>query len=48
MIVALSVHNLFDSLFVHGMAVQVGIGLGMVAVISNDKLRMTNEQMGKV
>jgi flagellar biosynthesis protein FliR len=47
MIVALSAHNMFDNLFVHGMAVQVGIGLGMVAVISNDKLRMTNEQSVK-
>ncbi len=33
MIVALSIHNGFDNLFVHGMAVQVGIALGMVAVI---------------
>ena len=31
MIVALSVHNGFDDLFVHGMAVQVGVGLGVVA-----------------
>ncbi len=31
MIVALSVHNGFDDLFVHGMAVQVGIGLGVAA-----------------
>jgi putative inorganic carbon (HCO3(-)) transporter len=31
MIVALSVHNGFDDLFVHGMAVQVGIGLGIAA-----------------
>ena len=29
MIVALSVHNGFDDLFVHGMHVQVGIGLGI-------------------
>lgn len=36
MLVALSMHNGFDNLFVHGMAVQVGIGLGLVAVI-NDK-----------
>lgn len=33
MIIALSVHNVFDNLFVHGMAVQAGIGLGMVAGI---------------
>ncbi len=31
MLVALSVHNGFDNLFVHGIAVQVGIGLGIVA-----------------
>ena len=31
MIVALSVHNGFDDLFVHGMAVQVGVGLGVAA-----------------
>lgn len=37
-LVALSVHNTFDNLFVHGMAVQVGIGLGMMAVL-NDKGR---------
>jgi putative inorganic carbon (HCO3(-)) transporter len=35
MLVALSAHNLFDNLFVHGMAVQVGIGLGMSAAINN-------------
>jgi hypothetical protein len=44
MLVALSAHNLFDNLFVHGIAVQVGIGLGMSAVI-NDKLKMTNEKL---
>jgi putative inorganic carbon (hco3(-)) transporter len=43
MLVALSAHNLFDNLFVHGMAVQVGIGLGMMAVINNDKSQITNE-----
>ena len=31
MIVALSIHNGFDDLFVHGMAVQVGVGLGIAA-----------------
>ncbi len=31
MLVALSMHNGFDNLFVHGMAVQVGIGLGIAA-----------------
>ncbi len=34
-LVALSVHNLFDNLFVHGMAVQVGVGLGMMAVLQH-------------
>lgn len=38
MLVALSMHNAFDNLFVHGMAVQVGIGLGLVAVI-NDSVK---------
>jgi O-antigen ligase len=47
MLVALSAHNLFDNLFVHGMAAQVGIGLGIIAVInnSNDKLQMANDKM---
>ena len=31
MLVALSIHNGFDDLFVHGMHVQVGIGLGIIA-----------------
>lgn len=31
MLVALSLHNTFDNLFVHGIAVQVGLGLGIVA-----------------
>jgi O-antigen ligase len=35
MLVALSAHNTFDNLFVHGMAVQVGIGLGIVAWLRN-------------
>jgi O-antigen ligase len=42
-LVALSVHNTFDNLFVHGMAVQVGIGLGMIAVL-NDEGRMTKDE----
>lgn len=37
MLVALSIHNGFDDLFVHGMHVQVGIGLGIVAAITNNK-----------
>ncbi len=37
MIVALSVHNGFDNLFVHGMAVQVGIGLGIVACMTGTR-----------
>jgi putative inorganic carbon (HCO3(-)) transporter len=43
MLVALSLHNGFDNLFVHGMAVQVGIGLGIISVI-NDKLPITNDK----
>ena len=38
MLVALSVHNGFDNLFVHGMHVQVGIGLGIVAAMTNFKI----------
>ncbi len=33
MLVALSIHNGFDDLFVHGMHVQVGIGLGIAACL---------------
>jgi O-antigen ligase len=36
MIIALALHNGFDNLFVHGMAAQVGIGLGMIAIMTND------------
>jgi len=42
-LVALSVHNLFDNLFVHGMAVQVGVGLGMVAALGDEE-RTTNDE----
>ena len=42
MVVVLSIHNGFDNLFVHGMAVQVGIGLGIVAVIANGRLPIDN------
>ncbi len=44
MIVALSIHNAFDNLFVHGMAVQVGIGLGMIAAITNHEWQTTNDE----
>ena len=33
--VALSVHNLFDSLYVHSMAAQIGLTLGLMAAIVN-------------
>ncbi len=36
-LVALSIHNVFDNLFVHGMAVQVGLGLGMVASMTEGR-----------
>ncbi len=36
MMVALSVHNAFDNLFVHGMAVQVGLGLGLIAALRKE------------
>lgn len=39
MMIALGIHNGFDNLFVHGMAAQVGIGLGMVSAITGDKMR---------
>ncbi|MBI5303475.1 MAG: O-antigen ligase family protein [Chloroflexi bacterium] len=42
MLVALSVHNLFDNLFVHGIAVQVGIGLGILEEITNSGERIAN------
>jgi O-antigen ligase len=35
-LVALSMHNTFDNLFVHGMAVQVGLGLGVVGWMNHD------------
>lgn len=35
--VALSLHNTFDNLFVHGMAVQVGLGLGIAAWVNRKK-----------
>jgi O-antigen ligase len=35
MLVALSIHNGFDNLFVHGMAAQVGIGLGIIATLNH-------------
>ncbi len=45
MIVALSIHNAFDNLFVHGMAVQVGIGLGMVAAMTKDRVSQDTPMM---
>jgi O-antigen ligase len=38
MIIALSIHNAFDNLFVHGMAVQVGIGLGILAALRKERM----------
>ena len=37
MIVALSLHNVFDNLFVHGMTAQVGIGLGIIAGMADNR-----------
>lgn len=37
-LVALSIHNGFDNLFVHGMAVQVGIHLGIIATLNSWRL----------
>jgi O-antigen ligase len=42
MLVALSIHNGFDDLFVHGMHVQVGIGLGIVAWLTGAAARPSN------
>ena len=39
MLVALSIHNGFDDLFVHGMHVQVGIGLGAIAWLASSPAR---------
>jgi len=36
-LVALSMHNVFDNLFVHGMAVQVGMALGLAVQIKEFK-----------
>lgn len=42
MLVALSIHNGFDNLFVHGMSVQVGIGLGAAAWLSRSTVGSRN------
>jgi O-antigen ligase len=42
MLVALSIHNGFDNLFVHGMYVQVGIGLGIVGWLSSSTIGLGN------
>jgi putative inorganic carbon (hco3(-)) transporter len=42
MLVALSLHNVFDNLFVHGMAAQVGIGLGIIAQMNNHQRSIDN------
>ncbi len=46
MIIALSVHNAFDDLFVHGMAVQAGVGLGIVAYITSARGAAADAQGG--
>jgi O-antigen ligase len=38
-LVALSIHNLFDNLFVHAMYIQVGLTLGMVQQLSSRQER---------
>ena len=40
MLLALSIHNGFDDLFVHGMHVQVGIGLGVAAWLASSASRL--------
>ncbi len=42
MLVALSIHNGFDNLFVHGMHVQVGIGLGIVGWLGSSVVGLRN------
>jgi len=43
--VALSVHNFFDSLYVHSMAAQIGLTLGLMVVVVNRAARGTSAQV---
>jgi putative inorganic carbon (HCO3(-)) transporter len=49
MLVHLSVHNLFDNLYVHGMAIQVGLLLGLAAwvIAQNAGARASGAQVGR-
>ncbi len=45
-LVALSIHNFFDNLFVHAMYIQVGLMLGLVEGLQPDRLFTTKEVVG--
>lgn len=47
-LVAISIHNVFDSLFVHGMTAQLGLMLGLVTVASRlpQDVTLANEKSG--
>jgi hypothetical protein len=40
--VALSVHNFFDNLYVHSLAAQIGLTLGLMVVIAHRAGRETS------
>jgi hypothetical protein len=42
MLVALAIHHGFDDLFVHGMHIQVGIGLGLAAWLNSPHVPVGN------
>lgn len=39
-VAALSIHNFFDNLYVHGMSIQVGIALGLIAAIGRERTKV--------
>ena len=45
-LVALSVHNLFDNLFVHSMQIQVGLTLGLIQVAGRTSQAAGDEKPG--
>jgi O-antigen ligase len=47
-LVALSVHNLFDDLFVHSMQMQVGLTLGLMQVVEREARRAGREAGGGI
>ena len=43
-LVALSIHNFFDNLFVHAMYLQVGLTLGIVSVLCQESSGITDHK----